>query len=137
MPSVPITTNVLSSNTIGARCTTLCDKVCHWLVTGRWFSPDTPVSSINKTDCHDMTEILLKVVLNTINQTRIFWLDHYWWSYYLFWLSEGIHLFFCQKQPSSLIRMIMSVIFDSLVSINKFNVTIKKNMQKKPKTNVH
>jgi len=27
----------------------------------------TPVSSINKTDCHDITEILLKVALNTIN----------------------------------------------------------------------
>jgi hypothetical protein len=26
----------------------------------------TPVSSTNKTDCHDITEILLKVVLNTI-----------------------------------------------------------------------
>jgi hypothetical protein len=26
------------------------------------------VSSINKSDCHDVTEILLKVVLNTINQ---------------------------------------------------------------------
>jgi hypothetical protein len=25
-----------------------------------------PVSSTNKTDCHDITEILLKVVLNTI-----------------------------------------------------------------------
>jgi len=23
---------------IRARCTTLCDKVCQWLVTGRWFS---------------------------------------------------------------------------------------------------
>jgi hypothetical protein len=28
-----------------------------------------PVSSINKTDCHDIAEILLKVVLNTINHT--------------------------------------------------------------------
>jgi hypothetical protein len=27
-----------------------------------------PVSSINKTDRHDITEILLKVALNTINQ---------------------------------------------------------------------
>ena len=27
----------------------------------------TPVFSINKTDCHDITEILLKVALNTIN----------------------------------------------------------------------
>jgi hypothetical protein len=27
---------------------TLCDTVCQWLVAGRWFSPGTPVSSINK-----------------------------------------------------------------------------------------
>ena len=53
----------------GVLDTTLCDKICHWLVTGRWFSPGTPVSSTNKTDHHDITEILLKVVLNTINQT--------------------------------------------------------------------
>jgi hypothetical protein len=31
------------------------------------FSPGTPVSSTNKTDRHDITEILLKVELNTIN----------------------------------------------------------------------
>jgi hypothetical protein len=31
-------------------------------------SPGTPVSSTNKTDRHDITEILLKVALNTINQ---------------------------------------------------------------------
>jgi hypothetical protein len=36
-------------------------------VKGWWFSP---VSSINKTDSHDITEKLLKVALNTINQTR-------------------------------------------------------------------
>jgi len=40
-----------------------------WLWTGPWFSADTLVSSSNKTDCHDITEILLKVVLNTINQS--------------------------------------------------------------------
>jgi hypothetical protein len=33
------------------------------------FSPGIPVSSTNKTDRHDLTEILLKVVLNTINLT--------------------------------------------------------------------
>ena len=38
------------------------------LSVGQWFSPCTPVSSTNKTDCHDITEILLKVALNTINQ---------------------------------------------------------------------
>jgi hypothetical protein len=42
---------------IRARSTTLCDQVCQWLATGRWFSP---VSSTNNTDRHDITEILLK-----------------------------------------------------------------------------
>jgi hypothetical protein len=53
----------------GVLDTTLCDKVCQWHTTGRWFSPGTPVSSINKTDRNDITEILLKVTLKTINQT--------------------------------------------------------------------
>ena len=57
--------------TIRARCTTLYDKVCQWLATGRWFFPGLPVSSTNKTDHHDITdEILLKVTLNTIKQTN-------------------------------------------------------------------
>ena len=34
---------------------------------GRWFSPGTPVCSTMSTDRHDITEILLKVELNTIN----------------------------------------------------------------------
>ena len=55
---------------VRARGTTLCDKVCQWLVTGWWFSPGSPVSSIDKTDCHDITEILLNVLLNTIKQTN-------------------------------------------------------------------
>jgi hypothetical protein len=42
---------------------TLSDKVCQWLATDRWFSSGILVSSTNKTDCHDITEILLKVVL--------------------------------------------------------------------------
>ena len=53
----------------GVLDTTLCDKVCQWPVTGRWFSPGTPLSSTNKTDRHDIIEILLKVALNTIKQT--------------------------------------------------------------------
>ena len=32
---------------------------------GRWCSLGTPVSSTNKTDHHDIAEILLKVVINT------------------------------------------------------------------------
>ena len=49
-----------------ARCTTLWDKVYQWLATGRGVSPGSPVSSTNKTDCHDISEMLLKVALNTI-----------------------------------------------------------------------
>ena len=45
------------------RDTTLCDKVCQSLTTGRWFSSCTPVSSTNKTERHDITEILLNVEL--------------------------------------------------------------------------
>ena len=47
-----------------------CYKVCQWLVIGRWFSPGPPVTFTNKTDRHDVTEISLKVALNTINQTK-------------------------------------------------------------------
>jgi hypothetical protein len=36
-----------------------------------WFSLGTPVSSTNKTDRHDITEILLKVALNTITITTL------------------------------------------------------------------
>jgi hypothetical protein len=42
------------------------EKVCQLLVAGQWYFPGTPVSSTNKTDCHNITEILLKVALNTI-----------------------------------------------------------------------
>ena len=62
---------------IKARCTTLCDKVCQWLATGRWFSPGPLVSSTNKIDRHDITEILLKVALTTIN------------------LNQPVYIFFC------------------------------------------
>ena len=59
---------------IRLRCTTLCDKVCHWLATGWWFSAGPQVSFTNKTDCHNITEILLKVALHThqINVEFIF-----------------------------------------------------------------
>ena len=46
---------------------TLCGQVCQWLATDQWFSQSTLVSPTNKTDRHDITEILLKVALNTIN----------------------------------------------------------------------
>ena len=53
---------------ISAKCTTLCDKVCQCFATGRWCPPVN--TSINKTDRHDITELLLKVALITIKQTN-------------------------------------------------------------------
>jgi hypothetical protein len=35
-----------------------------------WFSPGTPISSTNKSDRHDITDILLKVALNTIKPNQ-------------------------------------------------------------------
>ena len=69
----PLTLWVRTPLRRGVLDTTLNDKVCHWLATGRWFFPDTPVSSTNKTDRHDITEILLKVALNitTLTLTRV------------------------------------------------------------------
>ena len=59
MQSVPITTEVLRSNLAQARRTRYNIM---------WFSP---VFSTNNTDLHDITEILLKVALNTIAHNPI------------------------------------------------------------------
>ena len=64
MQSIPIATNVASSNHAQA--------IQHYVIkfvsdSKSVISLGTPVSSINKTGSHDITEILLKVALNTIN----------------------------------------------------------------------
>jgi hypothetical protein len=59
--------------TIGRRCvldTTLYDKVCHWLGTSLLYSPGPLVSSTNKTDHHDMTEILFENGAKHLNITQ-------------------------------------------------------------------
>ena len=66
-----ITTKVVSSNPAhgDGGCTRYNIMWCSLSVPCRRsvvFSMGTPVSSSNKTDCHDINEILLKVVLNTI-----------------------------------------------------------------------
>ena len=65
--SVPITTKVVSLNPVDGEMY----SIQHYVIKFVWFSPGTPVSSTNKSDCHDITELLLKVALNTItlNQT--------------------------------------------------------------------
>ena len=67
MQSVPITTKVVSLNPAHGEVYLMhyYAIVCQWLAAGRWFSLCTLLST-NKTDRHDITEILLKVALNTI-----------------------------------------------------------------------
>ena len=79
MQSVPSTTKVVKyepRSWRGILDTTLSDKFCQWLATGWWFSPGMPVSSTNKTDRHDLTEILLKVALNTVALTLTLQICH-------------------------------------------------------------
>jgi hypothetical protein len=86
MQSITIITNIVSSNT------TLCDKVCQWLATGQC----TLVSSTNKTDRHNITEILLKVaqmwttILKSFFKKFILnfcWLCQFAWKFDWFLLS--------------------------------------------------
>jgi hypothetical protein len=53
------------------------DKVYRLLSHGRWFSPGTPACSTNKTDRHDIAEILLKMALSIINQIKSNQIIHY------------------------------------------------------------
>jgi hypothetical protein len=70
MQSKPMTTNITLWR--GVLDTALREKVCERRAAGRWFSPGIPVSSTNETDSHDITEILLKVALNTMTITLCF-----------------------------------------------------------------
>jgi hypothetical protein len=54
---------------ITKRVHSTCDTVFQLLAHDRWFSPGTPASFTTKTGRHDIAEILLKVALNTENQS--------------------------------------------------------------------
>ena len=72
--SVHIITKVVSLNPVHYEVYSIQHYVMKFvsnLREGQWFSSGTPVSSTNKTDLRDITEILLEVPLNTINQTII------------------------------------------------------------------
>jgi hypothetical protein len=76
MQSVPIPTNVVSLSSTHGKLY----SIQHYMIKfvrdlhhcpGWWFSPGILVSSTNKTDRHNIAEILLKVVLNTITQPSL------------------------------------------------------------------
>ena len=65
MQPVPIASSVVISNPVDGEVYSIEHSVIKF--TGRLFSSDTPVPSTNKTDLDNITEILLKVALNTIH----------------------------------------------------------------------
>jgi hypothetical protein len=73
MQSLPITTKVVSLNPVHGEVYSIQHYVIKFasdLLQVGGFSLGTPVSSTDKTDRHDITEILLKVALNTIIQAQ-------------------------------------------------------------------
>jgi len=101
----------------GVLDTTLCDKVWQWLATGLWFSPGSPVSTTNKSDRHDIPDILLKVLLNIINQIKPIYVDAF--SSDRFWI---LCFFLCHKEWSDS----CSVSVDSLVHVLQYSETCVK-----------
>ena len=72
MQLVPITTDVVSSNLDQGEVYSIQHYVIKFSSDLRQvggFIPGTPVSSTNKTDSHDISEILLNVALYSTNQT--------------------------------------------------------------------
>jgi hypothetical protein len=74
MQSVPITTKVVSSNSAHGDVYSIqhyvIKFVSDWRQVGGFLR--TPVSSTNKTDSHNITEIVLKVALNIIIKLNLY-----------------------------------------------------------------
>ena len=68
---------------------TICDKVCQWLTAGQWFSPDTLVTSTNKTDCHDITGCKVK-----ISHIKILYISLFVCTCMYVWIRNAASLYF-------------------------------------------
>ena len=72
------------------------------------FSPGTLVSSINKTDCHDITEILLKVALNTITlMLNSHMNDHNRLILWFFWISNYFQIHKLKKNKTNIVVLFL------------------------------
>ena len=72
MQLVSITTDVVGSTPVRVEVYNIVIKfVSDLRQVGRWFSLSPQVFSTNKTDRHDIIEILSKVALNTINHNLV------------------------------------------------------------------
>ena len=85
---------------------------------GRWVSLGTPVSSTNKTDRHYITEILLKVALNTITLTQDWTLHNLLISDISNKAGWCLHMRFCTASMTSFVPTIHTG--NLLVAVNKY-----------------
>ena len=94
MQSVPVTTKVVSSNLDQAEAYSIQHYVIKFVSDLRQvgcFLQGPPVSFTNKTDRHDIIEILLKVALNAMNQANLYYI------YFCCWLMINSHCIFLQR----------------------------------------
>ena len=101
---------------IRARCTTSCYKVCQWLATGRWFSPGPPVSSTNKTDRHDISEISYTV--------------DYWWPVHMFnentkYYTHTTCTWFRERNNQIELRFVWTILYVKIISCKKLGACWK------------
>ena len=70
---MPITNEVVSSNPTHGEVYSIQHYVIKFIsdLPSRWFSQGTPVSFTNKTDCHDITEILKYKFTGPLQQFRV------------------------------------------------------------------
>ena len=80
-------------------CFCLFIHVCQKLVAGQWLYSGCSVFYTNKIDRHDITEILLKVALNTITLTLFIqgalWLYSYGSKNYIYLYNQCLSPFLC------------------------------------------
>ena len=88
------------------------------IATGRWFSPSTPVFSTNKTDRHDIAEILVKVALNTIT------LPYHYYAKTNNWRLKSLYLQDCPQDYCEAIFAYVVRIFSYKLLVFEYNATI-------------
>jgi hypothetical protein len=83
------------------------------------FSPYPPVSCTNKTDCHDITEILFKVALNTIKPIKI---NNLYYLVFFKVSADQVVMSFYLSMLSYLLRRIQAAVHNLNISTQHYSL---------------